>query len=195
MLPRKVHLHSHSKETMSTLNAAGRRRRTVDNVWPYRALSIAKRDIKKTSILTAACCKQSSLRPSCSVTRENARGSANGHLTNQDDGQLEEWSRCSLYRLSRLFSCLRISIIRLPRQEWVQCFHSTLALPAYHVMELSLNKVFDNEERKKRQKTILHFPLQAVSNSGNTATSVKHCNSFGSTQEYLVSIYISKKNL
>ena len=59
---------------------------------------------------------QSSLRPSYSITWEKARGSANGHLTKQDDEWLEEHGQCSVHMLSRWFSCLRISIVRLPRQ-------------------------------------------------------------------------------
>ena len=47
----------------------------------------------------------------------------------------------------------------------------------------------------KERRTILRFRLQAVSNSCDTTASVKHHNSFGSAQEYLVSIYISKMDL
>ena len=80
----------------------------------------------------------------------------------------------------------------------------TVVLPAYHVTELLWNKVFDEKERKKegkkerkkeRRKTILLFRPQAVSNSGNTTASVKHRKSFGSAQEYPVSIYTSITNL
>ena len=59
---------------------------------------------------------------------------------------------------------------------------------------------FNKKERRKagekeRIKMILPFRHQAVSNSGDTAARVKHRNSFGSAQEYLLSIYISKTNL
>ena len=36
---------------------------------------------------------------------------------------------------------------------------------------------------------------RAVSNSGDPTANVKHRNSFGSAQEYQVSIYVSKMNL
>ena len=75
-------------------------------------------------------------------------------------------------------------------------------------MELLQNKVLTTrkEERRKerkkerkkkieRRKTILRFRPQAVSNSADTTASVTHHNSFGSTQEYLVSTHISKTNL
>ena len=72
-------------------------------------------------------------------------------------------------------------------------FCSTIALPSYRITELSRNNVFDKKEkRKERSKTILCFRPQAVSNSGDSTASVEHRSSFGSTQEYLVSIYISK---
>ena len=61
---------------------------------------------------------QSSSRPSYFVTREKARGGANGYLANQlqGDGRLEERGCCSLYMPSHWFSCIRILIVRLTKQ-------------------------------------------------------------------------------
>ena len=91
--------------------------------------------------------------------------------------------------LTHRFLCIQNLIICL--SERVQCFRSTVILPAYCITELSQNKVLDKKERKKeRRKITLRFRLQVVSNSGDSTASVKHFNSFGSAQEYLVSIHI-----
>ena len=59
-------------------------------------------------------------------------------------------------------------------------------------MELLQNKLFD---KKERMKTFLRFQHWEVSNSGDTTASINNANSIGSTQEYTVSLYISKMNL
>ena len=76
----------------------------------------------------------------------------------------------------------------------MQCIRSIVVLPAEGIMELSWNKVFDKKERREKERRKERRKPPAVSNSGYTTASVKHCNSFGSDQEYLVSIYISKTN-
>ena len=49
-------------------------------------------------------------------------------------------------------------------------------------------------QEAKKEENNCDFRPRAVSNSGDPTVSVKHLNSFGSAQEYLVSIYISKTN-
>ena len=92
------------------------------------------------------------------------------------------------------------SFISLDSSEWSvfvqQSPYQLIARWSYRGIKfLTIGKEGKKERKQGRRKTILRFRPQAVLNSADPTASVKHCNSFGSGQEFLESIYISKTNL